>query len=219
MIDDEDDLRPTVEITVDSGPVLPPDVMLILPPAATHSVLTEETRESCETDRDVAILDALRDMQAALVRRLDGLQTLFEREARAEVNREKIIDRLHAELQEYKNDLLLNTLRPVFLDLIQLHDNMGKVIEAQSAGAADDRLVEITRGFQQDIEDLLYRQGVEPFAVEGDVFDPRRQRAVATVATDDPDRVRTVAARIRQGFAAGEKVLRPELVTVYTLAK
>ena len=39
---------------------------------------------------------------------------------------------------------------------------------------------------QTAIEDILYRQGVEPFAVEGTEFDPRKQRAVSTQATDDP---------------------------------
>src|SRR4051794_16439373 len=41
-----------------------------------------------------------------LTRRLDSLQTLFERELRAETARERVIDRLHAELQEYKQDLM-----------------------------------------------------------------------------------------------------------------
>ncbi len=73
------------------------------------------------------------------------------------------------------------------------------------------------RGFQQGIEDILYRQGVEPFALEGDAFDPRRQRALSTVPTDDPDRNKRVAARLRKGFQAGDKVIRPEMVTVYSV--
>ena len=63
---------------------------------------------------------------------------LFEREIRAEATREKVVDRLHAELQEYKQDLLLNILRPVFIDLIQLHDDIGKVAVSRRAGDGDD---------------------------------------------------------------------------------
>ena len=58
------------------------------------------------------------------------MQALFEREARAEATREKVVDRLHAELQEYKQDLLLKVMRPVFVDLIQLHDDIGKMVAA-----------------------------------------------------------------------------------------
>ena len=55
--------------------------------------------------------------------------------------------------------------------------------------------------------------------IEGDEFDPRRQRAVTTVPTEDPERNKTIAARLRPAFQAGDKIIRPEIVSVYTLKK
>ncbi|HEU5115279.1 MAG TPA: nucleotide exchange factor GrpE [Isosphaeraceae bacterium] len=149
-----------------------------------------------------------------LCRRLDGLQALFDREIRAESSREKVVDRLHAELQEYKQDLVQSLLRPVFIDLIQLHDDIGKMTDAQADGPseASSMLVSI----QQGIEDILYRHGVEPFSTDTETFDPRRQRAVATVPTDDPKMTKVIAIRVRKGFASGEKIIRPELVKVFS---
>jgi molecular chaperone GrpE len=168
------------------------------------------------------ILDAVASTGASLDRKLDALRALFDREVRAEATREKVVDRLHAELQEYKQDLLLNVLRPIFVDLIQLHDDIGKMVEAQ-AGAEGEaaRLLSIMQGYQQGIEDILYRQGVEPFVEEGESFDPRRQRAVATVPVDDPARAKTIAARHRKGFQtqANGRVIRPEIVSVYSFKK
>src|SRR5262249_8313075 len=74
----------------------------------------------------------------------------------------------------------------------------------------------ILESIQVAIEDILYRQGVEPFTAEGDAFDPRRQRAVATATTDDPALNKMISARLRKGFQAGEKLIRPEIVSVYT---
>ncbi len=168
------------------------------------------------------MLEALVALGETIHRRLDTLQTRFEREVRAEATREKVVDRLHAELQEYKQDLLLNVLRPVFVDLIQLHDDIGKIVDAQPASEGETRrLLDLMRDFQQGITDILYRQGVEPFVQEGDAFDPRRQRAVATVPTDDPSLAKKIAARHRQGFQAlsSEKVIRPEIVSVYALKR
>lgn len=156
----------------------------------------------------------------ALGKRLDQLQATLDRDARAESTREKVVDRLHHELQQYKDDLLLKVLRPVFVDLIQLHDDMGKMIDAQGPTEGEaSRLLDLIRGFQQGVEDILYRQGVEPFSVEESAFDPRRQRAVQTVATDDPALNKTIAGRHRKGFLASEKVIRPEIVSVYALKK
>ncbi|HZW31043.1 MAG TPA: nucleotide exchange factor GrpE, partial [Isosphaeraceae bacterium] len=68
------------------------------------------------------LVDAVRELKDQVTRRLDAVQTILERELRAEAARERVVDRLHAELQEYKQDLLLRVQRPIFLDLIQLHD-------------------------------------------------------------------------------------------------
>ena len=108
---------------------------------------------------------AISQLGTLVEQRLTGLQTLFDREIRAEATRERIVDRLHAELQEYKQDLLLKVQRPIFIDLIQLHDDIGKMIDAQPtddpdrAAARAGTLDSIRTG----IEDILYRQGVEPF--------------------------------------------------------
>jgi len=171
-----------------------------------------------ESERLVQLVQGLGER---LDGRLAALQTLFEREQRAEAARERVVDRLHAELQEYKQDLLLKIQRPIFIDLIQLHDDIGKIIEARATESAGNQEPGTLRGIlesiQTAIEDILYRQGVEPFMSEGTDFDPRKQRAVSTVLTGDPALGKTVAARLRKGYQAGDKVIRPEVVTVYTL--
>jgi molecular chaperone GrpE len=167
------------------------------------------------------VLDAVGALASALGQRLDALETKFDRELRAEATRERIVDRLHSELQEYKQDFLLKVQRPIFIDLIQLHDDIGKIIETRSPGesgaAANAELRSVLASVQTGIEDILYRQGVEPFRVEQEGFDPRRQRAVSTVPTEDPSMNKLVAARLRVGFQSGERLIRPELVSVYTL--
>jgi len=161
--------------------------------------------------------------------RLVGLQAQFDREVRAEATRERIVDRLHAELQEYKQDLLLKVQRPIFIDLIQLHDDIGKMARAVVSSGDNDGEAEADKrgvGFRETlesiqvaIEDVLYRQGVEPYRNEGDAFDPRRQRALTTVPTDRDELAKTIAERLRPGFQAGDKIIRSELVSVYTLAR
>jgi len=167
------------------------------------------------------LLAAMSQINQLLDERLSALQTLFDREVRAEASRERIVDRLHAELQEYKQDLLLKVQKPIFLDLIQLHDDLGKMIEARSE--EDPDRAAILRGALESvrtaIEDILYRQGVEPFRNEGEEFDPRRQRAVTTVATQEAELNKTIAARIRPGFQAGERMIRPEIVSVFALRR
>ena len=193
------------------------EVEYVVPGAVVGTIATDEFEaEFGAGGLPPSVLGAIADLSANLGRRIDALAAAFDREVRAEATREKVVDRLHAELQDYKNDLLLKVMRPVFVDLIQLHDDIGKIVAAQPEPSDDAaRLLDLMRGFQQGIEDILYRQGVEPFAVDDDAFDPRRQRAFSTVPTDDPERVKRVAARLRKGLRSGEKVILPEIVNVF----
>jgi molecular chaperone GrpE len=225
-----DDLEAPIdlELLVDG----PPDVSFVVPASAYDSIATDD-----ELSPPVAIfaqtavrfaepdlgptLRAVEELGRSIGEKLDGLATRFDREIRAESTREKVVDRLHSELQEYKQDLLLNAMRPVFVDLIQLHDDVGKMAitmrDSDPSGGDPSRFAGLLAGIQQGIEDILYRQGIEPFSHDSETFDARRQRAVATVSTDDPALARRVAERHRKGFVAGEKVIRPEVVSVFVV--
>src|SRR5208282_2988254 len=100
-----------------------------IPPQDRRKTETARPPESA-ADSTPRIIAAISQLGTLVEHRLTGLQTLFDREIRAEATRERIVDRLHAELQEYKQDFLLRVQRPIFIDLIQLHDDIGKMIEA-----------------------------------------------------------------------------------------
>jgi molecular chaperone GrpE len=236
MSDEPTDQEPPALVMPAPGEDVAPDVTLVVPAEPCEVIATDEPlpQPLAPPAQPVPavdlgpVLEAIAGLDTALARRLDGLQAQFDREVRAEATREKVVDRLHAELQEYKQDLLLGVLRPVFVDLIQLHDDIGKMVAAHAGaeGPGDNagpvlRLLDVMQGYQQAIEDILDRQGVVPYMQDGPTFDPRRQRAVATVATDDPALARTIAARLRKGFRtlAGDKVIRAEIVSVYALKR
>ncbi len=180
--------------------------------AATDFAPVADLLPTSGDDSSRLVSEALREFGAKLDRGLTDLRAIVERDRRAEETREKIVDRLHSELQHYKEDLIAKMMRPIFLDLIQLHDDLGKRADSGADGAATEALL---RDYQKGVEDILYRQGVEPYEAEGDSFDARRQRAVTTLPCDDPQLVKTVAARIRKGFASGDRVIRPESVSVF----
>jgi molecular chaperone GrpE len=218
-------LNPEPEIVVapepEPGELALAEVAYVVPAPVYQSIATDDEvtslPEFSTPDLQAPTLAAIASLGEILTKKLDALQTVFDREIRAEATREKVVDRLHGELQEYKQGLLLGILKPVFVDLIQLHDDMGKMITAQGQAEGEvANLLDLIRGFQQGIEDILYRQGVEPFSLEGDAFDPRRQRALSTVPTEFVEKNKQVASRLRKGFQAGDKVIRPEMVTVYS---
>ena len=84
-------------------------------PAASSAFCDSRPTHSLATalhPGETSVRDAVKEMGEDLGKRLDALGSVFERELRAEATRERVIDRLHAELQEYKQDLLLKVQRP-----------------------------------------------------------------------------------------------------------
>src|SRR5689334_16485510 len=83
------------------------DVEFVVPAAAYDSIDTDDElardlgpERVAPADRGAPDSRAIEALRESIHRRLDALQTLFEREIRAEATREKVVDRLHAELQE-----------------------------------------------------------------------------------------------------------------------
>ena len=118
-------------------PEMPAEVVAAILESATPPVVQEVESEpidqSTTVEPDADLHQAIGRLGDRIDQRLAGLQAQFDREVRAEAGRERVVDRLHAELQEYKQDLLLKVQRPIFVDLIQLHDDVGKMAEAQPA--------------------------------------------------------------------------------------
>ncbi|MEA2560971.1 MAG: molecular chaperone GrpE [Acidobacteriota bacterium] len=133
--------------------------------------------------------------------------------------KEEQIARLHEELQSYKSDLISKPARQLLQGLIRLHDDLGKMAAALRQKPVEEltpeRFFQQFAGFQDDLELLLGQNGVEPFQISGDVFDPRRQTTIRMVPADDPARVGQIAERLRPGFEQGEALLQKERVAVY----
>ncbi len=166
---------------------------------------------------------SLEPLQATMTRGFADLLRAFEDKIAYDHSKERQIDRLHAELQEHKRDLVAKIKRPLIQGLVRLHDDLGKVVAALGRRPAEEltpeRFFNAFDGFADDVELLLGQHGIEAYSAPGEEFDPRRQTALRTESTDDSDLVGTIAARLRPGFSEGETLLQKERVAVYASAR
>lgn len=149
----------------------------------------------------------------------EKLREEFDSKVKYDKHKDKIIDDLHEELQSYRNDLISKMIKPLITDIIYTIDNNNKTAEALEekdiSELSQEKILGIVRGLSEDLEDMLYRQGVEDFTCELPEFDPKKQKIVKTVETDDKDKDRTVARSIKKGYVLEGRVIRHELVEVY----
>jgi PAS domain S-box-containing protein len=156
---------------------------------------------------------------ARIETQMGQLRAEFEGKLKYDAHKNAIIDKLHQDLQEYKSDFLKKYLQSIIMDIIQIIDNIRKLVDHYEQQEAPDidplKILDILKGIPSDLEDLFFRQGVKPYTCDGEGFDPSRQRVLKTLTTRDQEKDKTVAESLRPGYEWEGQVIRPEMVAAY----
>ena len=157
----------------------------------------------------------LDDIQSQLAQ----LKAEFAGKIKYDEHKDEIIDKLHQELQEYKQDIVKKHILSIVLDVVKVADDIRKWIAYFRSLDVSQRdpvkLFRYLEAIPSDLEDIFYWQGVKPYTNREGVFDPAKQRTIKKIATDDPSKDKTIAKSLRPGYEWEGKVIRQEMVAVY----
>jgi molecular chaperone GrpE len=186
--------------------------------ASSEETLSNEAHSpETQSDKTLKHTTSLLEKLDQLVDLMQGLQSDFEHKIKYDESKERIVTRLHDQLQDCRAGHHLQLIRPLVMGLISLHDDVNKLVEnSESIGPGQQKTF---LSFAESIEEILIQNGVETYTLVDREFVPRQQRAVYTVPTEEPAEDRLIAKHIRKGFRYEERVLRPEIVATYKLVK
>lgn len=154
------------------------------------------------------------DAQSKILEEINSLKKEFKSKIKYDEQKEKTITKLHDELQIYKRDLYKKLLLPMINDVIQFTNRAEKDFEFL-ADANREKLFERMYDFLDDLRDVLYRQGVEAYKLEGDVFDPKKQKILKTIETNSKELDKKVANHKTYGYEWEGKIIKPEGIDIY----
>ena len=150
---------------------------------------------------------------------LKDLSKTFESKLKYDEHKNKIIDDLHQSLQAYREGLVKKYLHRIITDIIKIVDDMRKFTShyknQPASEESSEKLCNYIENIASDLEDLFAWEGVVAFNSNDDMFDPSRQRILNKIETNDPEKDKTVAERLRPGYEWDGKIIRPEMVSVY----
>ena len=137
------------------------------------------------------------------------LQEAEDRLLRLQAEMDNVRKRMRREIEEAHRYREIDVLR----DLLPVHDNMLRAIEAAEKASDVGSLLSGFRMLAQQIEKLLEDHGCKLIATEGDDFDPAVHDAVLQQAIPgaQPGQVVGVASR---GYSLHDRVVRPAQVIV-----
>ncbi len=155
---------------------------------------------------------------AGMEEKIKQLGNEFNSKIKIDQKKDVLIDNLHKELQEYKNDIQKKFLQSIVMDIIQIIDNIRRLTSHYHQESTDndpDKLLKLLEDIPTDLEDLFYMQGISPFTCETDTFDGTRQRVLKKIETSDKSKDKQVAESLRPGYEWDDKIIRPEMVAAY----
>ncbi|MBL0731537.1 MAG: nucleotide exchange factor GrpE [Desulfosarcina sp.] len=176
----------------------------------------EDTADIIEDDGiDLTILKL-----ESLEKQIEQLSNEFKSKLKYDAHKEKIIDDLHHELQQYKNDIIKKQSMTIIMDMVKVVDGIRKFSahhkDKEPSSLEFGKLLDFIESIPSDIEDVFSLQGVNTFTCGNEIVDPARQKIVKKIATTDKAQDKTVANTIYPGYECDGKVIRPEMVQMLT---
>ncbi len=102
--------------------------------------------------------------------------------------------------------------RDVLADFLDVVDNLDRAMAYEST-MDRDALAQTLKMVQNQLNDVLRRQGVAPVVSVGQPFNPHLHEAVESVASSEHPEG-TVSGETRKGYTIGNELLRPARVQV-----
>lgn len=151
--------------------------------------------------------------------KLDEVLLLFKDKILYDQTKEKQIDKLHSELQTYKQDVVFKATKPLINSVIYIYDDMDKMIQRYTDNPEEldfKKMINILETLKEDVEILLEENGITQFSEEFKTkFDPKTQQLIKKVPMGDKEKVGVVVEKIRPGFENVTEIIRKERVAVY----
>lgn len=210
----EEVLEETPMETVSSEESVESENIVDSEPVDNSPTIEEEEQQPMESINPNDLVNTLLERIDCLSQQNELLQKKFDGKIAEDEHKAQLFDKMYNELQSYKTDLYAKILKPFILSTITLLDDtntfIGKLGENESALAE-----KYLRTMPDDLIDILESNGVVLYEDDVDKFNPRTQRVVKQVPTDDPDLDNFIVKRIRKGYSWNGVNLKPELVWIY----
>ncbi len=158
-----------------------------------------------------------------IVKKIEELKLCFEEKIMEDEHKNDLFDKMHKELTDCRNEVYEKIANVMALDIIQLTDAVKSDCNFYGEKEASEenykKLLNSIKGIAQELEDILYRQNIEPYSVAGDEVDAKKQKIIQTIPTDKQELDNKIAQRTVCGYEKNEKILRQERIKIYKYKK
>ena len=184
--------------------------------------LESETAEQEEADKNDDSKSDENKLEKILrnIEEIDGkvevLNDLFLKKIQSIEFEKKTTDRLYKELQEYKNDMYFQLIKPVVMSLVSLRESMKKNLKSFGVMSEEEKS-EILQSYIEEVEIILENNDIEIYEtnIENDSYvDVKKQKIIKKIETPYEQLHGKIENVLSSGYKYKEKIISPEKVEV-----
>ena len=184
--------------------------------------LESETAEQEEADKNDDSKNDENKLEKILrnIEDIDGkvevLNDLFLKKIQSIEFEKKTTDRLYKELQEYKNDMYFQLIKPVVMSLVSLRESMKKNLKSFGVMSEEEKS-EILQSYIEEVEIILENNDIEIYEtnIENDSYvDVKKQKIIKKIETPYEQLHGKIENVLSSGYKYKDKIISPEKVEV-----
>ena len=149
--------------------------------------------------------------------KLDGMNELFLKKIQSTSFEKEIADKLHKEIQEYRNDLHFQLIKPLIFDLINMKESMKRGL-GNFKEKTDEEKLKLLQSYIEEIKMILDNNDIEIYDTKNEEnldFDGKKQKIIKKIDTSDKELHGKIYNILSSGYMYKGKVILPEKVEVY----
>lgn len=158
------------------------------------------------------ILENIEDING----KVEILNNLFLKKIQSIEFEKKTTDKLYKELQEYKNDMYFQLIKPIVMSLVSIRESMKKNLKSFGAMSEEEKS-EILQSYIEEVEIILENNDIEIYEtnIENDSYvDVKKQKIIKKIETPYEQLHGKIENILSSGYKYKDKIISPEKVEV-----
>ena len=176
----------------------------------------EETDKNDNSKNDENKLEKILENIEDINGKVEILNNLFLKKIQSIEFEKKTTDKLYKELQEYKNDMYFQLIKPIVMSLVSIRESMKKNLKSFGAMSEEEKS-EILQSYIEEVEIILENNDIEIYEtnIENDSYvDVKKQKIIKKIETPYEQLHGKIENILSSGYKYKDKIISPEKVEV-----
>ena len=176
----------------------------------------EETDKNDNSKNDENKLEKILENIEDINGKVEILNNLFLKKIQSIEFEKKTTDKLYKELQEYKNDMYFQLIKPIVMSLVSIRESMKKNLKSFGAMSEEEKS-EILQSYIEEVEIILENNDIEIYEtnMENDSYvDVKKQKIIKRKEIPYEQLHGKIENILSSGYKYKDKIISPEQVEV-----